>query len=271
MKKIMISLVAAAIAAGAIAAAKPEPRKASMTRDERKAMAQRMMLERTGGFVIRPGTMMGKVVYVNGQTKVAKEVIDAQLAILRQMLRIELDLVDGPGDFSLKDVMARKRAAGANAAIFFVDDPTLADSMLVAPETGWAVVNFAKLAEDKPAKEVLEKRAVRETWRVFAQLLGAANSTEPKCVMRPVYCVEDLDALVGESFCPEPLDKIVENLKAAGVEGAVQKTYRQACEEGWAAEPTNEYQKVVWERVKAEQSKEPTKGMKIKYDPAAGK
>jgi hypothetical protein len=41
--------------------------------------------------------------------------------------------------------------------------------------------------------------------------------------------------------------------------------------EGWAPAPTNEVQKAIAAQVKAEQSKEPTKGMKIKYDPKAGR
>ena len=46
---------------------------------------------------------------------------------------------------------------------------------------------------------------------------------------------------------------------------------RRSAAEGWASEPTNDYQRVIWERAKAEQKQEPTKGLKIEFDPRKGK
>lgn len=43
------------------------PRKAKMTRDQHKALAYQTMMKRTGGFVVRPESQLGKVVSVNGQ------------------------------------------------------------------------------------------------------------------------------------------------------------------------------------------------------------
>ena len=39
-------------------------------------------------------------------------------------------------------------------------------------------------------------------------------------------------------------------------------TYRQACQEGWAHSPTNEYERYAWEDVHAM----PSKPLKITYD-----
>ena len=239
------------------------PKKATLTREQRKALAQRNMMMRTGGFIVRPGTQLGKVVYVNGQKRVPQEVIEKQTSLLAEILCVRIEIVPGDGKFSLGEVGSMKKALGANAVIFFADDPSLEDTMLVAPETGWAVVNFAAIAKDGPDEEHLRKRAIRETWRSFAHLLGAANSNEPKCVLRPVSSPGDLDDLFAECFCPEPLDKIVAHLKAIGVDPAERKTYRRACEEGWAPAPTNEFQKAIWEQVKAEKERGPTNPIKI--------
>ncbi len=261
---------AAALFAGTVAATnapaaanRATPKKATLTRDQRKALAQRNMMMRTGGFVMRPGTQLGKVVYVNGQKRVPQDVIEKQTALLSEILRVRIEVVPGEGAFVLKDVSQRKKALGANAVIFFADDPSLEDTMLVAPETGWAVVNFAAITRDSPDPARLQKRAIRETWRSFAHLLGAANSNEPKCVLRPVSSPGDLDDLFAECFCPEPLDKIVANLKAIGVESAEIKTYRQACIEGWAPAPTNEFQKAICEQVKADKERGPTNPITI--------
>ena len=239
------------------------PRKATLTREQRKALAQRNMMMRTGGFIVRPGTQLGKVVYVNGQKRVPQNVIEKQTSLLAEILRVRIEVIPGEGTFVLKDVAQRKKALGANAVIFFADDPSLADTMLVAPETGWAVVNFAAITRDNPDEAHLQKRAIRETWRSFAHLLGAANSKEPKCVLQPVSSPGDLDDLFAECFCPEPLDKIAANLKAIGVECAEIKTYRQACIEGWAPAPTNEFQKAICEQVKADKERGPTNPIKI--------
>lgn len=281
MKKILIAMAMMAAAAGAAETAEaPQPtvgptkvaaelkpgmpRKAKMTRDQRKALAYQTMMKKTGGFVVRPGSQLGKVVFVNGQKRVPQDVIERQTRLLNEILQVRIEVVTGDGTFSLGDVLNKKKTLAANAVIFFVDDPALADTMLIAPETGWGVVNFAAMTSDKPDEEHLRKRTIRQVWRSFAYLLGAANSNEPKCVLRPVTCPGDLDDLVAEAFCPEPLDKIAANLKAMGVDAAERKTYRQACIEGWAPAPTNEFQKVICEQVKADKERGPTNPLVIK-------
>ena len=270
MKKLMFAALAALIAsATALAAPKQaatpppgEPRK-SMPLAERKALAQRRILERTGGYVVKQGAH-GKVVFVNGQDKVPVDVIEKQTKLLSELLSVVIEIAPGKPTFAFGDVPVKREELKAPALIFFVDDPALAETMLVAPESGWALVNFAALANDGAAQATLNKRAVRETWRSFAMLLGAADSNEPKCIMRPVNKLRDLDAMYAESFCPEPLDKIVSHLKAMGIDASQRVTYRQACEEGWAPAPTNEFQKAIWERIKAEHAETPANPLLIK-------
>jgi hypothetical protein len=55
--------------------------------------------------------------------------------------------------------------------------------------------------------------------------------------------------------------------KRFGVKKERRIPYRVACQEGWAAQPTNDYQKAVWEQVHSI----PDKPLKIEYDPKVDK
>ncbi len=261
---VMVACAALRLAAATNVVGGPVAGPRKMTREGRKAMMARRVYERTGGFLVRPGTQRGKVVYLNGQSRVPQAVIERQAANLSEVLMVRVEVVKGEGGFSPKDALARKRRAAANAAILFVDDASLGETtMLVAPENGWAVVNMAALASDGPDAAKLERRVVRETWRSFAHLLGAANSVNPKCVLRPVSSPAGIDGLVATSFCPEPLGKIVQNLIALGVEPAQRRSYRQACREGWAPAPTNDVQRAMWEQARAEKERGPSRPITI--------
>ena len=253
MKKLIIGIAALATCAVVFAAPAVQTKNVGQPKKgiplaERKRMAQERRLKMTGGYVTRPGDH-GKVVYVNGQDRVKKAAIEKQTAFMSELMGVRIDIVSGEKSFSVKDAVAKRKAAGANAAIFFVDEPEIAETLLVAPESCWAMVNVAALASDNPDAEKLEKRLVRETWRSYGHLLGAANTTQPKCVLQTVTKNADLDKIGGECFCPEPLNRIVAHLKAIGVDASGRTTYRQACQEGWAPQPTNDYQKAIWDQV----------------------
>ena len=56
-------------------------------------------------------------------------------------------------------------------------------------------------------------------------------------------------------------------LKALGITKKISATYLDACEQGWAPAPTNEYQKAIWDKVHAA----PKNPMKIEFDPKKGR
>jgi hypothetical protein len=67
--------------------------------------------------------------------------------------------------------------------------------------------------------------------------------------------------------------RMVGYMEAFGVTPAVESTYRQACKEGWAPPPANDYQRNVAEVVakeKAETLKGPKAPRKILFDPKKG-
>ena len=53
------------------------------------------------------------------------------------------------------------------------------------------------------------------------------------------------------------------NLNALGFKPRRRLTYRRACQEGWAPAPTNEFQKAVWEQVKADKERGPANPITI--------
>ena len=78
--------------------------------------------------------------------------------------------------------------------------------------------------------------------------------------------VKDLDTV--QEFIPIDMGaRWTDYLKNLGVTPAYQRTYKQACIEGWAPNPTNEYQKAIWDRVHAA----PKNPMKIEFDPKKGR
>ena len=96
--------------------------------------------------------------------------------------------------------------------------------------------------------------------------MGAANSAYQPCVMRDIQSLSDLDEKPIAIISPEPLMRIDPTLRKLGLAKTRRATYKRACEEGWAPAPTNDWQKAVWQKVKAEQSEAPTKGIKIQFN-----
>ena len=121
--------------------------------------------------------------------------------------------------------------------------------------------------DDLPPKDVYENRLRKEINRAFAQGAGAGLSLNKPCVMEPAFSLRELDAIQFPVISPEAMSKIQEVGNKKKIGRIVTKTYKTACEEGWAPAPTNDIQKAIWDNVRSL----PTKPMKIEYDPAKGK
>ena len=130
--------------------------------------------------------------------------------------------------------------------------------MIAAPEEGWALVNRRACATPE--------RTAKESVKAFALIAGAANSNYGVTFLsttRP----QELDSISAIEFPVDISECIKKQLAIINVMPEVNVTYRQACQEGWAPPPTNEYQKAAWDKVHAP----PEKPMKIKYDVDAKK
>ena len=270
MKTLVISTIAAATLAASAFAAEPKKQLTLEERQARKEAFQARMYSRTGGFLERKNPKGRRFAYLNMQGRVAEGDISEPIATMTRILQRKIVLEKFDGKFAVNDAENLLKKSNAAEAIFLVDDAA-APRFLIAPESKWAMINVAALNADKPDKLVLANRVRLEMWRAFALLNGAANSMMGKCVLQTVFSNADIDALEAKAFCPEPMNKIMMHLDKTDVMKLERCSYKRACEEGWAPAPTNDVQKAIYETVKAEQAKSPTKGIKIDYDPKKGK
>jgi len=244
MKKLLV-VIASAVSLGLAAdsaATKNAP-------DEQTRAANReRMLRTTGGIVTQKGE--GRIVVVNCQDKLSESVIRARIENYAAVLKYNFELTNGSWSIN------SSKPEGAKIAVFVVNDSTMPMS-LIAPESGWGVINTAFLDT--------EARFKREMTRVFCLTAGAARSNVRTSVMQNVTSAADLDKLGSDGFTMDMVQAIRGNLHELGVTPGRTTSYRRACQEGWAPTPTNEYQKAIWDKI----HELPTDPIKIKYDPKA--
>lgn len=241
---VSLGLIAAAVAAPA----EPGQRKGPSA----KKLAKRAeYIAKNGGLVSKP--LDGKVIrIVNAQTKVSPGIIEEARASIEKEVRLFVEVVPGKSDETY-------RPDAKAGSVVVLREAGSAPTLLIAPEDGWAEVNVGKLTTDDPQQAVLNARVKKELWRAFAISLGASNSRYQPCLMRQINSLKDLDSNPITVPSPEPLDSVRAAGKTRGIAEFVRMTYRRACEEGWAAAPTNDVQRAVWESVHAL----PTQPMKI--------
>ena len=215
-----------------------------------KAALREKRLQKTGGTIKKDGT--GMVAVVNAQKKYSGADIERALAIFRDFLNVRMEVVDGTW------ALGEKMPAGANAAIYVVEDPALPMS-LVAMEAHWGVMNVAELEGPK--------RFDVEFARVAIAALGAGVSQYKVSPMQPVSKPADLDDIIKPVVTMDSGMSMNRNLESIGVTKAKMTTYLKACQEGWAPAPTNQYQRAIWTNVHSI----PDKPITIEFDPKKDK
>ena len=258
MKKLIILLVAAMSFTVAISAAKPK-----LTQEERAAISKANK-ERVGGLLPRPGTPMGRIAFVNAQSKV--DIDDLKATFERNSTRIRgVDYwVDGSAP-TVTSAKVEKEKLNAQFALFIIDDPALPMSLL-AVEDGWAFLNVAAIGDANTKPELLTHRAKNEFARVFGLLCGGVSSQFNSAIMNSITNPKDLNGCTDEL----PVDvtsKMAGYLALRGVKAEQLTSYQRACQEGWAPPPTNDVQRAIWKKVHAI----PDKPITIEFDPKKDK
>lgn len=204
-------------------------------------------------FVVQPKTMKGRIVIVDAQNlvdkKEAKEVSDK----LFKQLRYDISCVSADN----ADVQALKKANRADILIVAVaDDKT--PPMLVAPEEGWAVVNFRKmdknLKTDDARKKFFVPRCRKQLIRAFSLVCGGGSSTFPGNVMNASR-IEDID-LYDEGIPMDLITSYESYLKKLNVSPMNVVPYWAACMDGWAPKPETELRKRIWKYAEIEKNKQ---------------
>ena len=232
----------------------------SLSREERRAL----MMRYEGGRIAKPGSNQGKITYVNAQKRIPKEwLVDSGKlfnAVFRGKICYDIEVKEGA--FTLPSPKLE-----SEATLFVIDDPAM-PTLLSAPENRWVMVNMHNIEEGDGAKPAfLEARAKKRMQRGVAILAGAQDSTYPRCLLTCMTKPEQMDV---NPDCRLPVDVIKrfeKYLLGYGIKPAAIKTYRQACEEGWAPKPANDIQKAIWDEIHTI----PTKPIKIEFDPKTDK
>ncbi len=208
-------------------------------------------LARTGGLIQRP--LEGRdVLILDLQVTVAAA--DKAAKGIKDFFRIPVIVKKEKASDPISKANTALTEKNVGMVIVVCESDTL-PSLLVAPETRWAIVNVTALFADKPEDSVRVSRVEKEIVRAFGYVGGAANSKFEGCAMSPIYKPQDLDALKTAAISPGPLPSIFKTLNVLGIAPIKFVTYKVACEEGWAPMPTNSFQKVIWEAAKEKKTK----------------
>ena len=136
----------------------------------------------------------------------------------------------------------------------------------VYPEERVAAINASRYrGGDDPLKP--ETRLHKEIWRALGFVAGIGYAQFENDVLQPVFSVAKLDGLTYQVMQPMNFQKMYSTLSKLGVTRSRRIPYRVAVQEGWAANPTNDYQRAVWEQVKAEKDRKPSNPIKANFDP----
>lgn len=253
MMKMVLVVGAALIAVSSFA----EPNESE---SKGKTNIRELIYKRTGGMLKIPNVQKGSIVFVNAQKAAPVEWIESIADTYAKRLRIEIVVKDGNFAFP-------SPAIQGDLSLFIVDDPAM-PPVLFAPESRWAVVNVSGLRKGEGMKqEVFEMRCRKEFIRGFALLAGAQTSNYAGGIMLSVTDASDLDKMTDLSLPADVLARFPAYLERIGIKPYEMTSYRQACKEGWAASPTNDVQKKIWDEV----HEIPTKPIKIEFDPKTDK
>ena len=223
----------------------------------KKSEVRERIYRHFGGNLKVPGKQTGKTVIVNAAKDIPQQSLDAVVGQFNDTIHIAVEVQKGEFSFEAPKIIGE-------VTLFIVDDPKLPMS-LIAPESRWALVNAAKLKSEKP--QFYDARIRKETVRTLVALLGGCNSTFPDALTGCVTKPEDLDRIADTRLQVEIEQRLPSYMAKLGITPYILTSYRKACQEGWAPQPTNDVQKAIWEQVHAI----PNKPITIEYDPKKDK
>ena len=162
-----------------------------------------------------------------------------------QPTRIETVTEKAEGDIFAyaRGVMKSKNALMVIVLAAEGDRPALS----VYPEERIAVVNMNRLAEGADERK-LEDRTIKEVWRSMGFLFGVGYAPDDFSAMQPVGTLPELDAVRAQLVNPRDMRICSRLCDKYGAVRGIRTTYRQAVVDGWAAKPTNDVQRALWEK-----------------------
>lgn len=240
---------------------KPVPKDGKYTVEQIKARDERVM-KKTGGFIHQKAEGP-RAMFLDARAKPTLA-LDEVARVYGLATHLVADVAkEARGDAApLAFAQAKMASAKPLILIVVVDGCAELPALSVFPEERVGIVNADPLkgGDDPSAPEL---RVTKEVWRAMAFVGGVGFSPAENDIMQPIYTVKELDANRYPFVQPMNMARMYRMWKVFGVKKERRIPYRVAVQEGWAALPTNDYQKAVWEEVKADKERGPTNPITI--------
>ena len=213
----------------------------------------------TGGRVVPPSN--GKSVLLWDATGKSAKAVNAFRHYDEKVMHIPLTIRNGEiGEGTAYEEASKAKTAMTPCVILIYERkgcPTLA----VYPEDAIACINVAGLNDE--SVERFENRVQKEIFRAFGLTLGGYQIPRMACVMEPAYSLADLDAIRCTTLAPIRFNGILRSAKVLDLPIQRPVPYVTAVRDGWAPPPTNDVQKAIWEKVRADKERGPTNPITI--------
>ena len=244
---------------------KPIPKDGKYTLEQYKARDERVM-KKTGGFIQQKAE--GPQAMVIDAREKPTLTVDEIGRVYKLGCHLDaIVLKEQRGNVApLAFAQAKMASDKPLMVVVVVDQCADLPALSVYPEERIGIVNADRLqgGDDPSAPEM---RVSKEIWRAIGFVGGIGFSMEENDVMQPYYTLNELDACRHPFIQPMNMAKMNRFWKRYGVKKERRIPYRVAVQEGWAVQPTNDYQKAVWNEVHAI----PDKPLTIEFDPKKDK
>lgn len=188
------------------------------------------------GFLPVPNTQKGRIALVNKQSRMSAQDIAEIAALIAKDTRCRCEV---------------GAAEGANITVEIIDSPD-APAIAAYPEDFKSTMNVARMEKGLKGGAVAKffpKRCRKELLRAFCFACGTAGTQYPDNILA-IGKISDLD-LVGEFIPGDTIYAMQTRLNKIGVAPVQYVSYARACVEGWAPAPTNDVQRMIWDKVHA--------------------
>lgn len=208
---------------------------------ERKQAA----IARAGGLCAQPGSQKGCVRIVNAQSVLPLQEIEKVCGVIAKQDEYKVEV--RTEDLKKCPVEYAKVKSGAGVVIVVVNDEK-SSSLMVSPDEHWAVVNIKSLDEGLKTAEARDKfYASRVRKQIIRAFVLATTGNGSQYTKNFFYAKKISDFDLYNEFVPaDSAGHCKVALAEMGVTPVRYANYRAACREGWAAAPTNDVQKAIW-------------------------
>lgn len=223
-------------------------------RDER-------VLRKTGGFAVQPAEGPSAL-FLDARAR-PRRTLEEVARVYRLAARLDASVEKSPcgARGALAFALARMAEAKALFLVAVVEDGEL-PALSVFPEERVGLVNASRLAGGADPSAA-EERVAKEAWRAAAFVCGVGYSPQENDAMQPYYTLGELDACRHPFVQPMNMARMERMCARLGVRRARRVPYRLAVREGWAAPPTNAWQRAVWDEERSGRERGPAKALRI--------